>query len=77
MLDTKKTIDLVTLWYKNFYSKKINKDLTINQLKYFESLLKKMKVVILAGGLGSRLSELTKKFQNQWSKLTKNQLLFI
>ena len=36
-----------------------------------------MKVVILAGGLGSRLSELTKKFQNQWSKLTKNQLLFI
>ena len=28
-----------------------------------------MKVIILAGGLGSRLSELTKSGQNQWLKL--------
>ena len=40
-LNTKKTIDLVTLWYKDFYSKKRNEDLTINQLDFFESLLKK------------------------------------
>ena len=40
-LNTKKTIDLVTLWYKDFYSKKRNKDLTINQLDFFENLLKK------------------------------------
>ena len=28
-----------------------------------------LKVVILCGGLGSRLAEETKKFQNQWLKL--------
>ena len=40
MISTKKTIDLVTAWYKNFYSNKKNKEMTLEQLDYYESLLK-------------------------------------
>ena len=32
-----------------------------------------MRVVILAGGLGTRLPEYTKKFRNQWLKLQEAQ----
>ena len=63
LLSFEETISMVARWYRNFYrddKKALN--YTKLQISQFEELVKKenkMKVVILAGGLGTRLSEYT------------------
>ena len=65
ILTQKQTIKLVSEWYKHFYSTKSKRIISNEQINFYEKLINKkktMKVVILAGGLGSRLSEYTKSF---------------
>ena len=47
ILDFTETIKMTTIWYKLFYSKKIKKIISIDQINFYRKLLqKKMKVII-------------------------------
>ena len=64
--------------FKNFYSKKILNEVSKNtNKKLFENFEKKnkMKVVILAGGKGSRLSEYTSKYTKTYGQNFKIPIL--
>ena len=52
--------------WKYFFDEEITKKFNDTLPGPLDTILKKMKTVILCGGLGSRLSEETKKSQNQW-----------
>ena len=78
ILSFKQTAHLTSNWYKYFYSKKQNiEDISILQLNYFNKLMKKiMKVVILAGGLGTRLSKYTKTIPKPMVKINGKPLIY-
>ena len=57
-------------WYKEYLAKSNSiLDISIEQIEYYQNHLKNMKVVILAGGLGTRLSELTKTIPKPMVKI--------
>ena len=64
ILKFNENIKLTAEWYQSFYSEKSRiRELSLRQIEdYKKNLLKifNMKVVILAGGLGTRISEYTK-----------------
>ena len=75
----KQTIKLTTNWYKTFYtnSQEIKK-LSIDQIKFYEKFNEKqnMKVVILAGGFGTRLSEYTNIIPKPMIKINGKPLIY-
>ena len=60
ILNLDNAIKLTINWYKSFSLKVKIKQKILEEIKYLKTIRKYMKVVILAGGLGSRLSEYTK-----------------
>ena len=64
---------MVINWYKKYYfDKKENIfDFSKHQLKSYLRKLNKMNVVILAGGLGTRLSEYTKEIPKPMVRINK------
>ena len=62
------TVDMTINWYKKFYNNENLLKFSLSQIKKYEE---KMKVVILAGGLGSRLSEYTKIVPKPMVKILK------
>ena len=70
---------MVIAWYLNFYTRQIpNEEFSMMQIKkYLQNFRKKkkMKVVILAGGKGSRLAEYTSEIPKPMVKILKVPIL--
>ena len=63
ILNFNDTLKMTAEWYKEYFRKKKVEDFSLRQIKIYKDKLRKfikMKVIILAGGLGTRLSEYTK-----------------
>ena len=78
VLNTNETISMVIAWYLNFYTRQIpNEEFSMMQIKKYLKILekKKMKVVILAGGKGSRLAEYTSEIPKPMVKILKVPIL--
>ena len=79
ILSISESTSLVANWYNFFYkSKKKNIDLynlSVSQINFYLKKLKKMKVVILAGGLGTRMSEITKTIPKPMVKILNKPIL--
>ena len=82
VLSFSETIKIVVDWYKNHKDKKINiNDFSFKQIEEYEKSLTLskikivMKVVILAGGFGTRLSEYTKSIPKPLVEINKKPIL--
>ena len=73
-LNINETIDFVVEWYKNFNFSKDN-IFNISQKQILEFMEKNMKVIILAGGLGTRMSEYTKTIPKPMVKIKKKPII--
>ena len=79
ILKFEEVIDYTTIWYKEFYEKKQDTyDLSLNQIKKISKFIEViyMKVVILAGGLGTRISEYTKSIPKPMIPLNGKPIIY-
>ena len=77
ILTFKETSKLTSLWYKKFYSNKKHKNILKRSTKFLpkSNERKIMKVLILAGGKGTRLSEITKLIPKPMIKIVKKPII--
>ena len=73
-LNINETIDFVVEWYKNFNLVRII-FLISHRNKFLNLWKKNMKVIILAGGLGTRMSEYTKTIPKPMVKIKKKPII--
>ena len=73
-LDINETIDFVVEWYKNF-KKNSRNTILISRYQLKKYMKKIMKVVILAGGFGTRISEYTKRIPKPMILINKKPII--